>query len=274
MRPRALNILGRAFLWIAAALYVYPIALVFLSAVKTKQDLSAHPFGWPKSFTLDAFRDAFGTMHYMRSVGNTALIGIFAVCGVVVMGAMAAYVIVRRSGRFYSTFYYLFLAGIIVPFQMAMIPLYKVLLGWHLINTYQGIIFVYLGMLAPFSVFLLAGFMKGVPRELEEAAYIDGTGIYRTFFSIVLPLLKPAVTTLTVLNLFTVWNDFLMPMLYLSESRKMTITVQLSSFQGMYFNDWSLIFAGVCLIVLPMLIVYLLAQRFIISGITAGAVKG
>nr|WP_273387374.1 carbohydrate ABC transporter permease [Cohnella zeiphila] len=187
---------------------------------------------------------------------------------------MAAYAISRRDNRFYRAMYLVFLAGMIIPFQMAMIPLYKVLQTLYLINTYPGVVFIYLGMLAPFSVFILSGFVKGVPKELEEAALVDGSGTYKTFFRIVLPLLKPAVTTVTVLNLFNVWNDFLMPMLYLSDSKKGTITVQLSAFQGMYNNDWSLIFAGVCLIVVPMLVIYLFAQRFIISGITAGAVKG
>ncbi|MFC3798401.1 carbohydrate ABC transporter permease [Cohnella sp. GCM10012308] len=261
-------------LWVVSIGFVYPIALVFLSAVKTKTELANNPFGWPSAMSFDSFETAFRTMHYFRSFANTALIGGIAIVGVVLMAAMASYAIARRNNRFYGSIYYLFLAGIIIPFQMAMIPLYKLLLSWHLINSYQGVVFVYFGMLAPFSVFLLSGFIRSVPRELDEAAYVDGSGIYMTFFRIILPLLKPAVTTITVLDLFTVWNDFLMPMLYLSNSAKMTITVQLSAFQGMYFNDWSLIFAGVCLIVLPMLAVYLFAQRFIISGITAGAVKG
>ncbi|MBW5448560.1 ABC transporter permease subunit [Cohnella sp. CFH 77786] len=261
-------------LWILTALHIYPILLVLLSSVRTKADLAASPFGLPKQLTFEYFATAFQTMHYLRSLFNTGLIACLSVGLCVVMAAMAAYAIVRRNNRFYRAMYILFLAGIIIPFQMTMIPLYKVLQTFELINTFQGVIFIYIGSLAPFSVFLLCGFVKGVPRELEEAALIDGCGRYRTFFRIVLPLLKPAVTTVSVLNVFYVWNDFLLPMLYLSDSKKMTITVQLASFQGLYFNDWSLIFAGVCMIVLPMLIIYLIAQRFIISGITAGAVKG
>ncbi|RKP51544.1 carbohydrate ABC transporter permease [Cohnella endophytica] len=266
--------IGKGLMWIVTLLYIYPILLVLLSAVKSKSELAMHPFGWPKKWTFDAFSKAFDTMHYLRSLLNTVGIAAISVAGVVLMAAMAAYVISRRDNRFYRGMYLVFLAGMIVPFQMAMIPLYKVLQTFHLINTYQGVIFIYLGMLAPFSVFILSGFVKGVPKELEEAAFVDGSGTYKTFFRIVLPLLKPAVTTVTVLNLFNVWNDFLMPMLYLSDSHKSTITVQLSAFQGMYNNDWSQIFAGVCLIVVPMLVIYLFAQRFIISGITAGAVKG
>ncbi|MFD2333799.1 carbohydrate ABC transporter permease [Cohnella sp. GCM10020058] len=264
----------RVLLWIFCIVNLYPVLLVLISSVKTKRDLSLSPYGVPKALTFEYFSAAFRTMHYFRSIGNTALIGFVSIAVTATIGAMAAYAIARRANRFYNAVYLLFLAGLIIPFQMTMIPLYKIMLAFRLISTYHGIIFIYLAALAPFTVFLLSGFVKSVPRELEEAARIDGCGLYGTFFRIVLPLLKPALMTVSILNLFTIWNDFLMPMLYLQDSAKLTITVQLASFQGMYFNDWSLIFAGVCMIVFPMIAVYLFAQRFIIEGITAGAVKG
>ncbi|OCT13031.1 hypothetical protein A8709_21335 [Paenibacillus pectinilyticus] len=266
--------LYKFLLWVICLLHMYPILLVLISSVKTKHELAVNSFGFPREFTLTYFKTAFQTMHYFQSVYNTLLIAIVSVIGSVLIASMAAYAISRKNNRFYNTMYVVFLAGLIIPFQMTMIPLYKVMLGFHLINTYQGVIFIYLATLAPFSVFLLTGFVKSIPRELEEAASIDGCGMYRTFFAIVFPLLKPALTTVSILNLFTIWNDFLMPLLYLNDSHKMTLTVQLSSFRGLYFNDWSLIFAGVCMIVAPMLLVYLYAQRFIIGGITAGALKG
>lgn len=264
----------KTVLWIICFLYLYPIFLVLISAVKSKHDLAVNSFGLPREFTFGFFKNAFESMHYFRSIGNTAIIGGFSVGFLIIFASMASYVIVRRNNRFYNAMYLLFLAGMIIPFQMTMIPLYKVMLTLHLMSSYPGLIFIYLASLTPFSVFLLSGFVKSVPKELEEAANIDGCGIYKSFYSIVFPLLKPALTTVSVLNLFAIWNDFLMPMLFMQDTRKMTITVQLSAFQGKYMNDWSLIFAGVCLIVLPMLLIYLLAQRFIIDGITAGALKG
>jgi raffinose/stachyose/melibiose transport system permease protein len=267
-------IIGSAILWILAAFHLYPILLVLFSSVKTKHELAVNPFGFPLEITFQYFSQAFKTMHYMRSLFNTAFIAFISVGLLLIIASMAAYAIIRKNSRFYNTIYMFFLAGTIVPFQMTMIPLYKVMLTTKMISTYQGIICFYLAFLAPFSVFLLAGFVRTVPKELEEAAGIDGCGIFRTFFTIVFPLMKPALSTVAVLNLFTVWNDFLAPMLYLQQSSMMTLTVQLNSFRGMYVNDWSLIFTGVCMIVAPMLVVYLFAQRFIISGITAGAVKG
>lgn len=263
-----------AIFWIIALIHMYPIFIVLISSIKTKQELAANPFGLPRQVTFKYFIQAFGTMHYARSLTNTLVIAVFSVSLLLIISSMAAFAIARRNNRAYNTIYMFFIAGIIVPFQMTMIPLYKVLLSTKLINTYQGMIAFYLAFLAPFSVFLLCGFVKSVPRELDEAALIDGCGLFKSFFKIIFPLLKPALSTVAVLNTFTIWNDFLAPMLYMQKSSSMTLTVQLASFRGMYFNDWSLIFTGVCMIVAPMLIIYVFAQRFIIDGITAGAVKG
>lgn len=263
-------------LFLAAAfliIYLYPVILIFFSAVKSKPEMAANPSGFPSAITFEYFKKAFEKMSYLQSMFNSASIAVVVVFVLLITASMAAYAICRK-GRKYNWIYFLFLAGMLVPFQMTMIPLYKIMLNLQLINKLSGVMSVYLATLAPFSIFLLTGFIKSIPRELEEAAYIDGAGMYRTFFSIVFPLLKGSLSTVAVLNTFSIWNDFLMPMLFLQSKNKLTLTVTLSNFQGMYFNDWSMIFAGVCLIVLPMLIIYLCAQKFIINGITAGAVKG
>lgn len=181
---------------------------------------------------------------------------------------------VKALGKKYTWLYFFFLAGLMMPFQMRMIPLYKMIVNLKLINKLIGIILVYCGSRAPMSVFFLTGFVKTVPRELEEAAQCDGAGLYRTFFTIVFPLLRGALVTVGILCTFAIWNDYLMPMLFLQSRNKLTITVMLSNFQGMYASDWSMIFAGVCLIAAPMLVIYLIAQKAIIGGITSGAVKG
>lgn len=254
-------------------IYLYPILLIMFSSLKTKAEMARNPSGPPESITFEYFAKAFENMRYDRAVMNTAVLAFSVTVLLLLMSSMAAYAIARK-GKKYNGIYYLFLAGMLVPFQVTMIPLYRIMMDLKLINTLRGVACVYLATRAPFSIFLLTGFVKSVPVELEEAAYIDGAGVYRTFGTIVFPLLKSPLTTVAVLNIFTVWNDFLMPMLFLQSRDKLTLTVTLANFQGMYFNDWSMIFAGVCMIVLPVLLVYLSAQRFIISGITAGAVKG
>lgn len=251
--------------------YLYPIALVFLSSLKSKKEMALNPSGLPQNITFEYFKKAFESMNYVRTIGNTMIIAAAAVVLILVCASMAAYAIARRK---YNGIYFWFLAGMMVPFQMRMTPLYKMILKMGLMNNLFGVVCIYMGSLAPMAVFILTGFIKSVPRELEEAAYLDGAGVYQTYFTIVFPLLKSALVTVAITNGLSIWNDFLMPMMFLQDRDKLTLTVMLSNFRGMYFNDWSMIFAGVCLIVLPMLIIYLFAQRFIVEGLTGGAVKG
>lgn len=254
-------------------IYLYPIILVISSAFKTKKEMASNPSGLPKEVTMEFFKKAFESMNYLKTIGNTFIITLVAVALLLSMASMAAYAIARRGGK-YNLIYFLFLAGLMVPFQMRMTPLYKMILSMGLMNKLTGVIFVYLGSLTPMAIFIITGFVKSVPRELEEAAYLDGAGIYQTYFTIVMPLMKSALVTVAITNGLSIWNDYLMPMMFLQEREKLTLTVMLSNFRGMYFNDWSLIFAGVCLIVIPMLLIYLLAQRYIVDGLTGGAVKG
>lgn len=273
MKKTAFKISGILCWILFFPVFLYPIYIILSSALKTKSELALNPSGIPVEPTLNNFIQAFSKMNYLRSTANTIFVVVIVVGITLIMSSMAAYAIARK-GKSYNWIYFLFLSGLMIPFQLRMIPLYKMLVNMKLVNSLWGIILVYLGSQAPMTIFLLSGFVKTIPRELEEAAYIDGAGMYRTFFSVVLPLLKSSLTTVGVLCAFTVWNDFLMPMLFLQKRDSLTITVTLSQFQGLYSSDWSMIFAGVCLIVLPMLIIYLFAQKFIISGITAGAVKG
>lgn len=273
MKKTAFKISGILCWILFFPVFLYPIYIILSSALKTKSELALNPSGIPVEPTLNNFIQAFSKMNYLRSTANTIFVVVIVVGITLIMSSMAAYAIARK-GKSYNWIYFLFLSGLMIPFQLRMIPLYKMLVNMKLVNSLWGIILVYLGSQAPMTIFLLSGFVKTIPRELEEAAYIDGAGMYRTFFSVVLPLLKSSLTTVGVLCAFTVWNDFLMPMLFLQKRDSLTITVTLSQFQGLYSADWSMIFAGVCLIVLPMLIIYLFAQKFIISGITAGAVKG
>lgn len=254
-------------------IHLYPIVLIFFSALKSKTELAKNPAGFPIDITFDYFIKAIQKMDFLQSFMNTAFITVLAVVILIVMNSMTAYAICRR-GKVYNIIYFLFLAGMMIPFQMRMIPLYKFMNDVGLLNKLAGVIFVYLGSLAPMGIFLLTGFVKSVPKELEDAARIDGAGMYRTFFTIVLPLLKGPISTVAIFNTFTIWNDFLMPMLFLQKRDKLTLTVTLANFQGMYFSDWSMIFAGVCLIVAPMIVIFLVAQKYVINGITAGAVKG
>ncbi len=268
------HIVLEIFLAALAILHLYPICLIALSAFKTTADLAQNPFGLPKEFVIENFVKAFDQMDYLRSAMNSLIVTFFSVTLLIVMSAATAYCIIRRNTRFYRILYMVFLFGLIVPYQMIMIPLYRIIKDMGLMSSYQGLILVYLAIFAPFSVFLFSGFVKTIPLELEEAAALDGCGIYRTFFSIVFPLLQPAMATIAVLNVFHVWNDFLQPLMFVQERKMNTLVIQIYQFVGEFSNKWPLIFAAICMIVVPIMIIFLFSQKYVINGITAGAVKG
>ena len=274
MKKRGRVLLGIA-LWCLAFVHIYPLALILISALKHPESMYDNPGGLPKVITLENFRLVINRMHYGRSLFNTFLITFFSVFFTVILTAMAAYAIQRQwKHKMFRGLYLLFMAGLIVPFQMTMIPLFKMMSLFRLFNTYQGMVLVNIALGAPFSTFVFTGFVSGIPKELEEAAYVDGAGIYRTFFQIVLPVMKPAAATVVIINSFNFWNDFLPPMLFLTKTQMQTLVPRLASYIGEYSTNWSAIFAGVFLIVYPVLILYILMQKYIIKGMTAGAVKG
>jgi len=268
------QIVFQTVLWVIAFIHIYPIVIIFLSSLKSTMELAENPGGLPKKITFEFFILAFKSLNYFRSLFNTLFIAIISVAVLILTASLAAYAITRRNKRFYKALYIFFMAGIIVPFQMTMLPLYKFIKFLGLMNTRAAVIFIYLALLSPFSVFVFCGYMKNVPRQLEESAIIDGCGVFNIFLRIVFPLLKPAIGTVAVLNVISIWNDFFMPMLFLQKNTVRTLIVQISVFFGQYFSDWSSIFASICLIVYPMVIIYIFAQNFIIGGITSGAVKG
>lgn len=266
--------MGKGLLAIAfLTVYLYPIVVLLFNSLKSKKELLRNPSGLPQQATLENFRDALDSMNYFTTIWNTVIVAGVTVAALLFVGSMAAYAICRKGGK-YNIIYFLFMTGMMVPFEMRMMPLYMQIMNMGLMNTHTGVVCIYLGTLAPMTIFILTGFVKTIPRELEEAAYIDGASTYRTFFTIVVPLMKSSLVTVGITNAFAVWNDFLMPLLFLQSQDKKTLTVMLANFQGRYFNNWAMIFSGVCLIVLPVLIIYLCAQKHIVAGLTAGAVKG
>jgi raffinose/stachyose/melibiose transport system permease protein len=259
--------------WLLAVLHLYPVILILLSALKTKSELAVNPFGFPQTPTLEHFITAFSRLDYFRSFFNTTVVTFLSMTLILFFSSASAYAIARKNNKLYNAAYLFFLAGMIVPFQMTMIPLYKLIVNMGWINTYQGIISINVATHCAVSIFIMTGFVKTVPKELEEASYIDGSGIYRTYFQIILPLLIPALATVAILNIFGIWNEFLLPLLFLPGPEMQTLVVKLSGFFGEYNNNWPPLFAAIFYIVYPIIIIYIYLQRYIVKGITAGSVK-
>ena len=215
-------------------------------------------------------------MNFLKVFTNSLIITGCSVCIIIVLSSMCAYIFVRRNWKINSILFTLMLFSMVIPFQVVMIPLISIYGGtFGILNHRATLIFMHTGFSVSMAVFMFHGFIKGsIPLELEEAAHIDGANIYRTFFTIVLPLLKPITATLVILDALALWNDYLLPSLILTDKGLYTIPIAMALFQGTYSNQLDLMMAGLVLTMIPIIILYLVLQKYIIAGVVAGAVKG
>ena len=277
-KRKAKNTVIYILLLILSAVFLAPIVIILLNSVKNNFYISESPFSFPNAETFVGFENyikGFTQSDFMRSFANSAFITVLSVAGIVLMTSMTAWYIVRVSNRFTKTVYYLFVFSMIVPFQMVMYTMTYYVFELNL-NSLIGIVFIYLGFGAGLSVFMFSGFIKSIPRELEEAATIDGCGPIKTFFLIVFPILKPTAITVAILNAMWIWNDYLLPYLVLGsgENKTLPVAVQMA-LTGAYGNkDMGALMAMLVLAILPIIIFYLFCQKYIIRGVVAGAVKG
>ena len=265
-------------LFVLSAVFLAPIAIILINSVKNNFYISDSPFTLPNAETfvgIDNFIKGVTQSDFLRSFANSAFITVFAVAGIVLMTSMTAWYIVRVNNTFTKIIYYLFVFSMIVPFQMVMYTMTYYAFELNL-NNLIGIVFIYLGFGAGLSVFMFSGFIKSIPRELEEAATIDGCGPLKTFFLIVFPILKPTAITVAILNAMWIWNDYLLPYLVLGsgENKTLPVAIQMALTGGYGNKDTGALMAMLVLTILPIIILYLFCQKYIIRGVVAGAVKG
>jgi raffinose/stachyose/melibiose transport system permease protein len=249
-----------------------PIYLVIVNSLKTKAEAAAMGVALPTTLNWENFATVIERGKLITAFGNSVLYAVGATLIGTTLAALAAYVLSRNRTRFNRYIYFFLIMGIAMPTNF--VTLMQVMQWTHLINTQIGIILLYSAMSIPFSVFLIYAFVNTLPRELDEAAIVDGCGPIRLFFSIIYPLLTPVLVTAGVLNLLGIWNEFLLPLYYLNRSSYWPMTLAVYNFFGQFQADWSLVSADILLTILPVIIIYLFAQRFILSGMTAGSVKG
>jgi raffinose/stachyose/melibiose transport system permease protein len=257
-----------------SALVVIPLVVLVSVAVKSPVDLLNNPMGWPVRFVWSNFADAWNNAALGQALFNSVLITGSTVIGLIVCGSLAAYPLARFSGPWFQRTYVYFLLGLIFPIQLGLYPLYKEMNDLQLINTYYGVILLYIAINLPFVIFLYAGFIKTVPRELEEAALLDGADRMRAFWLIVFPLLRPVTATVAIISTLSTWNDFFIPLIFLQADGMQTLPLAIYNFVGQFNNNWALIFASVIISSLPLIVVFLILQRYFIRGLTAGAVRG
>ena len=275
---RANNILTAFFVLLSIA-YLYPIFIVLVNSFKSNAAINTDTFAMPNAGTFMGFQNyikgmTFGNYPFYRSVEYSVVITVLSVALILLCTSMAAWYISRVGSTICKIVYFMFVFSMIVPFQMVMFTLSKTADTLKL-NTPWTIPVIYLGFGAGLAVFMFSGFVKSIPLEIEEAAAIDGCGPVRTYFSVVMPMLKPTLVSVGVLEIMWVWNDYLLPYLVLDRTQYMTIPIHIQYLKGSYGTvDMGATMALILLAIIPVVIFYLCCQKYIIKGVAAGAVKG
>lgn len=261
-------------LFIFAAVFIAgPLYLTIVIALKTPSDM-VNVLAWPKEIRWENFSDAWKMTNYPRKFANTFFITAVNLVLTILTNSAAAYVITRnrKKSRFFNLLYYYFISALFIPFNVLMLPLVKLASQFHVDNVI-GIAFLYIVFGLPMNTFLYSGFIKSIPESLDEAAIIDGASIWQVFRKIIFPMIKPMHATVAILSFMWTWNDFLMPLVLLSEQKYQTLQLSQYVFQGQFSTQYNLAFASYLLVLLPILIVYVFCQKWIIAGVTTGAIK-
>jgi raffinose/stachyose/melibiose transport system permease protein len=256
----------------ACLVVVVPVYVVVVNSLKDSAGARTMNAALPETLHFDNFVTVIERGKLAQTFTNSMVYATSATIISTLLATMAAYVLSRNKTRLNRFVYFFLVMGIAMPLNF--FTLTKIMQITHLINTQIGIIILYAATQIPFNVFLIYGFVDAIPQELDEAAIVDGCGPFRLFFSVIFPLLVPVIVTAGVLNFVGIWNDFLLPLYYLNNSAYWPMTLAVYNFFGQFQQDWNLVSADILLTVAPVLIIYLIGQRFILSGLTAGAIKG
>lgn len=260
---------------IVALVFIAPLLIIINYSFKTKKELYLEsPLALPSSFNLDNYKQAFDKLNLVTTYTNTLIYTAISVLILALLCGITAWAIARCKAKFFNFCYIYFIIGILIPYQALFLPIYIIGYKMNLTNTRYGIIFMYIATGISFGVFLMTSFMSTVPLELEEAARIDGCSVFRTYFSVVMPLLKPAMATLVIMQSFQIWNDYLLASLYVSKNSLKTLTVAIQSLFSAQSSDYTTAMAAIVISVLPIAILFIALQKYFIKGMTVGAVKG
>lgn len=263
-----------AFLGALALAFLYPVVLMVLTSFKSTPEIFRNPFGLPETWSLDTFRTVWTRAKFGLYLRNSLLTTGVSALLLLATAAPAAYALARYSFRLKPYLFLFFLAGIMIPIRLGILPLYLLMRDLGLLDTPFALILTYAASGMPMSVFLLSVFFRNLPRELEDAARIDGCNELQIFYRIMLPLVRPGLATVVIVNVVPWWNDFFFPLLFIQSDTWKTIPLGMQIFFGQHLVNWSLVFSGMVLASLPLLLIYLVMSRQFIAGLTAGAVKG
>ncbi len=252
----------------------FPVYLLIINSLKTKKAIYNNPFGLPGDWTFENYTSVVKGGNFFQYFGNSTMVVVVSLFMILLLGSLAAYALAHWRNRLSKGLYFFFLLGMMLPIKIATIRLLELMKLFQLFNSLWSLFLVYIAMGLPTAVFILTEFVHGLPKDLYEAAYIDGAMRLKIYYSIVLPLIKPALATVAIYNLVPIWNDLWFPLIFITQEDKKTVLLAVTRLQGQYATDWPRVFALLTLSALPVITLYLTMSKQFVVGLTAGAVKG
>lgn len=267
------GVVGSTALWIYAVVAMIPLLLMVANSFRTTSSMNSDPLGLPWPINVDSYRTAWTDGHFGEYFTNSVLVTVGAVALSTTVSTMAAYALARCRSRVFVVLESLFISGLMLPIHLAILPIFHLLDGFGLLDSRLGLMLVYAASGVPFSIFVLTTFFRQLPPELEEAARIDGANSWQMFLRIMVPMVRPAVATVVVFRFVPIWNDFLFPLVLLRSQEKLTVPVGLTTFFNEFSTEWSPLFAGLVIATVPLIVLFLVATKQIVAGLTAGMSK-
>jgi raffinose/stachyose/melibiose transport system permease protein len=274
LKQTAGNIIVYSILILLLIYWLFPLFIAILNSFKTNGELLTNVLSLPKELQFENYFRTFEKMNYARSLMNTVIVASIGVSLMILFSAMAGWRLARTKTKLSTFIFGLFVFSMLVPFSSIMIPLYKTMLMFNINNSLIGLGLVYVGLGVSMAIFLYHGFVKSIPKEIEESALMDGCRPFQIFIYIIFPLLKPVTVTVCITNVLWIWNDFLLPLIALSNNEKYTLLLSTNTLFGQYSSDWSAILSALILAAIPVIVFYVIFQKSIIKGIAEGATKG
>lgn len=267
------NILLYIVLIIFGTLNIYPLIWMIMTSFKTNKEISAGTFAMPTSFNFQNYINAWKTAKMGTYFYNSIIITLISIILTIIVGTMASYIIARFKFKLNNFVYVIFVFGMLIPIHTVLVPLFIQIRSLNLYNTRSALIFPYIAFGLPTTIYILTSFIKAFPNEIEESAIIDGCSIPVLFVKIILPMCRPAIATVTILNFLNNWNEFAFALVLISKDKFKTLPIGLVNFVGAYTRDYSQMMSALTIAVIPTIIIYLLLQEYIIKGMTQGAIK-
>ncbi|MEG2137240.1 MAG: carbohydrate ABC transporter permease [Oscillospiraceae bacterium] len=274
LKRRNRHLTSHAILIFWSLVVLFPIYVMIVNSFKDRLSIYTNPFGLPEKWNFSNYTDVLKSGDFMVYFKNSLIVVVISLLLVMIFGSLVAYALANWKGKWSTILFFIFVAGMMMPIKIASIKLLEMMRAFHLLNTIWALVPIYVAMGIPISVFILTEFIRQIPKELTEAALIDGAGRFYIFGKVIVPLLKPALATVGIYNLVPFWNDLWFPLIFISDEKSKTLLLGVTRLFGQYQTDWSKVLAVLTLSALPVLILYLLMSRQFIKGLTAGAVKG